>query len=65
KVIINVNDKSVAIEYDKQAFHVEKEAVALEDKRLSNVWGDIIYRLVFTAQDSKTEGNYQFKVVKL
>lgn len=65
KVIINVNDKQVAIEYDKQAFQVEKEAVALDDKRLSNVWGDTIYRLVFTAQDSKTEGNYQFKVVRL
>ncbi|MGL5546716.1 MAG: heparinase, partial [Tannerellaceae bacterium] len=65
KVIINVNDKQIAIEYDKQAFQVDKEAIALDDKRLSNVWGDTIYRLVFTAQDSKTEGNYQFKVVKL
>ena len=33
-----------------------------EGDRLTNVWGDKIYRLEFTAKASKAKGSYKFTV---
>ena len=38
------------------------ETINLDDPRFTNVWGDKIYRLEFTAKASKAKGSYKFTV---
>lgn len=42
------------------------EAKPLEDRRLSRVWGDTLYRLKFTAAaDAPLTGTYMFKLIRM
>lgn len=62
KVIIQVQDKKVCLSYDAQMFDAAKETVHLTDTRLSNVWGNEIYRLAFKAKNKQLSNIYSFKV---
>ncbi len=50
--------------YNKTIFDAATEAIRLDDKRLSNVWGSEIYRITLTARKMQRTGSYTFKVVK-
>lgn len=63
KVEISVNGVKAQIKYDNRKFDVKKESVKLTDKKLSNVWGDEIYRLSFIAKDKKIKDSYIFKII--
>ena len=63
KVEISVNGVKAQVKYDNRKFDVKKESVKLADKKLSNVWGDEIYRLSFIAKDKKIKDSYIFKII--
>lgn len=63
KVEISVNEVKAQVKYDNRKFDVKKESVKLTDKKLSNVWGDEIYRLSFIAKDKKIKDSYIFKII--
>ena len=63
KVEISVNGVKAQVKYDNRKFDVKKESVKLTDKKLSNVWGDEIYRLSFIAKDKKIKDSYIFKII--
>ncbi len=48
--------------YNASQFDAEVETVTLDDKRLSNVWGNEIYRLTLKAKKMQKSGKYSFKV---
>lgn len=61
-VSIEVQGSKVNISYDANLFDVKKETITLTDKKLSNVWGEKIYRLNFTAKKLVKKGEYHFCV---
>ena len=63
KVEISVNGVKAQVKFDNRKFDVKKESVKLADKKLSNVWGDEIYRLSFIAKDKKIKDSYIFKII--
>lgn len=54
----------LVFKYDSKIFRPEVESIKLEDKRLSNIWGDYVYRLVLTTKEKKIKGDYTFTVSK-
>lgn len=48
RVRIEVDSCKVELVYDAAGFTVQTDTIALPDKRLSNVWGNEIYRLTLT-----------------
>lgn len=61
-VDIEVNGEKAQLRFDNKKFDVKKETVELTDKKLSNVWGEKVYRLSFTAKEKELNGKYSFCV---
>ena len=53
---------SLTLYYNASQFTASIEEIKLDDKRLSGVWGDRIYRLVLTANKQGLKGAYQFRI---
>lgn len=62
KVFIAVEEKQLALTYDKELFEVNLDTIALDDPTLSSVWGKEIYRLSFTAKRQEAQSTYEFKI---
>ncbi|WP_394801108.1 heparinase II/III family protein [Niabella ginsengisoli] len=52
--------RKVTLAYNKNVFEARIETIPLEDKRLSNVWGNEIYRLSLVAKKQALKDKYQF-----
>ena len=61
-VIIEVKGEKVRLSYDKNTFTISKDTIRLDDPRLSNVWGDEIYRLSLTAKNTSLTGIYNYNI---
>jgi hypothetical protein len=48
--------------YDADWFSLKTKEIAIEDQRLSAVWGSRLTRLAFTAQDPAQQGTWAFRV---
>jgi Heparinase II/III-like protein len=53
---------SVEMTYDAKAFEPSVEKVAIDDVRLSRVWGEALYRLTLKALKSTPKGKYKISV---
>lgn len=62
KVGIHVEDVNAELAYDAKRFELTVEPVKLTDPKLSNVWGEQIYRLSFKAKEQTKKGNYSFTI---
>ncbi|HCO67099.1 MAG TPA: heparinase, partial [Dysgonomonas sp.] len=58
KIKITVEDKTIQLIYDIKEFEPGLEEIRLDDKRLSNVWGDKIYRIILKAKKLQAKGKY-------
>ena len=65
KVKISVEGQIVELHYDKSLFTPSLETILLTDPRLSNVWGEKIFRLSLTAKKMVEKGRYVFSVKAL
>ena len=63
-VSISVKGVKAQLRYDADAFTPSIETIQLTDKRLSNVWGDRVYRLSLTAKSMAKTGTYKFEILK-
>jgi len=52
------------LSYDAAQFEPSVEVVSLDDKRLSNVWGDQVYRLSLNAKKMQLSGKYKITFSK-
>jgi hypothetical protein len=52
----------VEMTYDAKSFEPSVEKVAIDDVRLSRVWGDALYRLTLKALKSTPKGKYKISV---
>lgn len=64
EVYIHVNGQKAILEYDKKSFTPSIETITLDDPRLSNVWGQKIYRVCLHANNTAKKGKYSFVIKK-
>ncbi|MBQ9889483.1 MAG: heparinase II/III family protein [Bacteroidales bacterium] len=64
KISISVEGVNAQLTYDPKIFDCNIETIALTDHILSDVWGDKVYRLSFTAKKLAKSGKYSFTVTK-
>ncbi len=57
---ILLNNGSHSLSYNSKLFDASFEIIKQDDKRLSNVWGEEIYRLILKAKEVKPKGTYSF-----
>ncbi|SEQ77137.1 Heparinase II/III-like protein [Hyunsoonleella jejuensis] len=64
KVIIKVEEETVELIYNANLLRPSIETIQLNEKKLSGVWSDTIYRLSFNALTLQKEGEYTFQIIK-
>lgn len=64
EVYIHINGQKAILEYDKKEFTPSIETITLDDPRLSNVWGQKIYRVSLHANNTAKKGKYSFVIKK-
>ncbi|MEG1333281.1 MAG: heparinase II/III-family protein [Bacteroides sp.] len=65
KVIISVNGQRALLTYNPAQFDIALEAIPLTDKRLSDVWGKQIYRIILKAKAITKTGDYTYSIKQL
>ncbi len=64
-VILEKNGVKLKLIYNTAQFSPAIETIVLSDRRLSNVWGNQIYRLSLNALKMEKSAKYSVKIVKL
>ena len=54
--------KTVFVLYDREKFKIDVETIPLEDARLQASWGDMLYRMVFTARQTALKDEFRFVI---
>ena len=62
KITIEVQGEKVELIYDKNMFTPVIETIRLDDSRLSNVWGEEIYRISLNAKNTTLSGSYNYTI---
>lgn len=57
-VKIKLNNKTCRLSYDKNSLEPSLEKIVLDDSRLSDVWGNEIFRISLTAKKTVNKGTY-------
>jgi hypothetical protein len=65
EITIEVDGAKVRLSYDKKKFTASIGAVALDDPRLSNVWGKEVYRISLDAVDMQLSGTYKYIITQI
>jgi len=52
------------LKYDRSLFTADAEVVKLDDKKLSNVWGNEVVRVSLKACKLQKSGTYSLTVIK-
>lgn len=63
-VLLPVKGEILKLSYDPKAFEATVETVPQNDRKLSSVWGEELYRLKFKALKQAGKGSYTFTVTK-
>lgn len=63
-VILEKEGVKLRIAYDAAQFEPSVETVSLTDKRLSDVWGNEIYRLSLNAKKQQLSGKYKINITQ-
>ncbi len=64
-VTVEVNGEKVRMTYDKNLFTPALEVIQLDDPRLSNVWGERIYRISLEANKQPLSGSYTYTITTI
>lgn len=62
KISIKCNNQTVSLLYDKKQFEASTEKLAVEDPRLSKVWGDEVIRISLKAKKVTSIGKYRLTI---
>jgi len=65
EVMLEKDGKQMKLFYSSDSFTAHVEEIALSDRRLSNVWGEQIYRLILKDKKPRKRGVYQFRIASL
>lgn len=62
KIVLHKQNETLLITYEAKKFTATYETIVVTDKRLSNVWGDEVYRLILTAKDKSLKQLYKLQI---
>lgn len=65
KVIISANGQRALLTYNPVQFDTALESIPLTDKRLSDVWGKQLYRIILKAKTITRTGDYSYSIKQL
>ncbi|SDE16790.1 heparinase II/III domain-containing protein [Niabella drilacis] len=65
KIVISQGNLRSQLQYEEQLFDRTVDTVNLDDRRLSNVWGNRIYRITLTAKKAAVSGRYMYTIKRL
>ncbi|MBN1651436.1 MAG: hypothetical protein JW857_08910 [Bacteroidales bacterium] len=63
-VVLEKNGAKLKFASNASQFDTKIETVSLTDKRLADVWGNEIYRLLLNARKRELSGKYKFLLKK-
>ena len=63
-VLLDKEGQKLRLIYDASLFEPTVETITLSDKRLSNVWGEQIYRLSLNAKKMPLSGKYKINITQ-
>lgn len=58
-ITISIKNKTYQLLYDKNSFEPLLEKIELDDTKLSNVWGDQVFRISLNAKKTGNRGTYK------
>ncbi|HZH71538.1 MAG TPA: heparinase II/III-family protein [Mariniphaga sp.] len=61
-VSLDVGGRKIQLSFDSKRFEPAIEAIEQTDPRLSNVWGDSVYRIILKDNTNSKKGKYKFTV---
>ena len=64
-IYITVNQEKIKLSYNAAQFTPQLETISLDDKRLSDVWGNEIYRLSLNAKEKTKSGAYTYSITTI
>lgn len=64
RVLLSKAGRTLQMQYDPKQFDAAFDTISLDDKRLSNVWGPEVYRVVLKAKKMEMKGSYQITIKK-
>jgi hypothetical protein len=62
EVVIDADGERIQLTYDSKRFEPSVESIEQTDPRLSNVWGNTIYRLTLKAKNKLMKDSYRFNI---
>lgn len=62
EVQLQRDGKTIVLSYSPKQFSPKIEKIAVEDVRLTRVWGDSVYRLSLVAKEQKKKGSYEMMI---
>jgi len=62
---VEVNGEKVRMTYNKSSFTPTVETIRLDDPRLSNVWGEQVYRISLNANKQPLSGSYTYTITTI
>jgi len=63
-IIIAVMGQKVELRYNKDKFTSHVEKIELNDNRLSNVWGEEIFRITLKENNISPKSKHEFVIIK-
>lgn len=63
-ILIDVMDQKVELRYNKNKFSSSVEKIELNDNRLSNVWGEEIFRIALKENKLTPKAKHEFVIIK-
>jgi len=64
KIVLEKEGTRLSLNYDEKRFSYAADSIPQTDKRLSNVWGEQLYRIRLTAKKLQLKGSYQLFIRK-
>lgn len=61
---IEVMGQRVELQYDKRVFNASVETIELDDRRLTNVWGQQIYRIILEEKNIRPKAKIEYTIIK-
>ncbi|MGJ7030625.1 heparinase II/III domain-containing protein [Niabella hirudinis] len=65
KIIITQGSLRTELQYEERLFDRVVDTINLDDRRLSGVWGNKIYRITLIAKKTSSSGQYRYTLKKL
>lgn len=65
KVFVSVKGRKACLLYDRNTFDLNLDTLRLTDSKLSDVWGENVYRINLKSKKNELKGNYSFLIQKI